>query len=86
VDLRVGIWIFTFTIILTIPPALWVFQIVNGVLYENGTCSNENVTKMYNQTANISGTVDDFLKSLPSDNVILAEMICQSHLNDTISK
>ncbi len=80
-----GIWLFTFTIILTIPPALWVFQIVNGVLFENGTCSNENVMKMLNQTINTSGTVDDFLKSLPSDNTILAEMICQTESNNTIN-
>lgn len=84
-DLRTGIWVFTFTIILTVPPALWVFQIVNGVLYENGTCSNENITKMYNQTIDTSGTVNDFLKSLPSDNAILAEMICQTDSNDTIN-
>jgi hypothetical protein len=57
---------------------------VNGLLYENGTCSNENVTKMYNQTVDTSGTVDDFLKSLPSDNTILAEIICQTDSNDTI--
>ncbi len=80
-----GIWLFTFTIILTIPPALWVFQIVNAVLFENGTCSNENVMKMLNQTINTSGTVDDFLKSLPSDNTILAEMICQTESNNTIN-
>jgi len=56
---------------------------VDAVLYENGTCSNENTTKMYNQTVETNGTVDNFLKSLPSDNAILAEMICQTDSNDT---
>lgn len=84
-DPHAGIWIFILTIILTIPPALWVFQFVNGVLYENVTCSNENVTKMYNQTIDTSGTVNDFLKSLPSDNAILAEMICQTDSNVSIN-
>ena len=77
-DRDVGIWIFILMIILTIPPVLWAFQIVNGTLYENGTCSNEIVMKKYNQTINVNGTVNDFLKSLPSDNTVLAEIICQS--------
>jgi hypothetical protein len=51
-------------------------QYLYGALYENGTCTNENITRSSNQTINTTGTVDDFLKSLPSDNTILAEMIC----------
>ena len=43
----------------------------------------KNVTKMYNQTVETNGTVDDFLKSLPNDNAILAEMICPTDSNDT---
>jgi len=48
----------------------------DAILYENGTCTNENLTKYANQVINTSGTVDDFLKSLPSDNTILAEIVC----------
>jgi hypothetical protein len=81
-----GVWIFTLLIILTIPPLVWVIQIVNAILYENGTCTNENLTRMSNQTVNTNGTVDDFLKSLPSDNMILAEIVCQDNLNGTITK
>ena len=44
--------------------------------YENGTCTNENLTKLSKQIINKNGTVDDFLKSLPSDNTILAELVC----------
>ena len=58
----------------------------HAILYENGTCTNENLTKSANQVINTSGTVDDFLKSLPSDNIMLAEIICQSNSNDTIVK
>lgn len=35
---------------------------------------------------NTNGTVDDFLKSLPSDNTILTELVCQNTSNETILK
>lgn len=80
----IGVWIFTLLIILSVPPLVWVIQIVNAILYENGTCTNENLSRMHNQTVNTNGTVDDFLKSLPSDNMILAEIVCQDNLNERI--
>ena len=82
----IGVWIFTLLIILSVPPLVLAIQIVNAILYENGTCTNENLTRMPNQTININGTVDDFLKSLPSDNTILAEIVCQDNLNGTITR
>ena len=82
----VGVLIFTLLVILSIPPLVWVLQIVDAILYENGTCTNEKLTRSLNQTININGTVDDFLKSLPSDNILLAEIVCQDGLNDTIIK
>ena len=80
----IGVWIYTVLIILSVPPSVWVIQIVNAILYENGTCTNENLSRLHNQTGNTNGSVDDFLKSLPSDNMILAEIVCQSNSNDTI--
>ena len=77
----IGAWIFTLLIILSIPPL-----IVNAILYENGTCTNDNLMRRHNQTVITNGTVDDFLKSLPSDNMILAEIVCQDNLNGTITK
>lgn len=79
----IGAWIFTLLIILSIPPIVWAIQIVNAILYENGTCTNENLTTISNKTVNTNGTVDDFLKSLPSDNTILAEIVCQDSSNKT---
>ena len=52
--------------------------IVDAFLYENGTCTNEKVKEKAEQVINTNGTVNDFLKSLPSDNTILAEIICQN--------
>ena len=83
------------------PDAIWIFMIfaissmillspsvrtVMALFYENGTCTNENLTKYSNQTINTNGTVDDFLKSLPSDNTMLAELVCQNTSNETIVK
>ena len=79
----IGVWIFTILIILSIPPIVWAIQIVNAILFENGTCTNENLTRISNKTVNTNGTVDDFLKSLPSDNTILAEIVCQDSSNKT---
>lgn len=61
-------------------------QFNHAILYENGTCTNENLTKSSNQVLNTNGSVDDFLKSLPSDNTILAELVCQNAVNETIVK
>ena len=61
-------------------------QFNHAILYENGTCTNENLTKSSNQVINTNGSVDDFLKSLPSDNTILAELVCQNTVNETITK
>lgn len=80
-----AIWIFMilafFSIILLGPSVLTVL----AILYENGTCTNENLTNSSNQTINTNGSVDDFLKSLPSDNRILAEIVCQATSNSTNS-
>jgi len=81
-----GIWIFTLIVILSLPPSLWILQIVDAKLYENGTCTNEKLSNLSNQTINTTGTVDDFLKSLPSDNMMLAKIICQDDSNATIIK
>jgi hypothetical protein len=55
----------------------------HAVLYENGTCTNEALSNSSNSLINTNGTVGDFLKSLPSDNTILAEIICNNSFNET---
>jgi hypothetical protein len=49
---------------------------LEAYLYENGTCTDEELKEMPKQTVNTNGTVDDFLESLPSDNMILTESFC----------
>ena len=62
----------------------------HALLFENGTCTNENLTEKFTKSANqtiiTNGTVDDFLKSLPSDNTILAELVCQNTSDEVIAK
>lgn len=58
-------------------------QLGQAVLYENGTCTNEVLTRSSNSSINTNGTVGDFLKSLPSDNSVLAEIVCNNPFNET---
>lgn len=58
-------------------------QLGQSILYENGTCTNEEVTNSSNSLINTNGTVGDFLRSLPSDNTILAEIVCNNSFNET---
>lgn len=67
---------------------LWTafLQFNYAILYENGTCTNENLTKMADKVIDTNGTVQNFLKSLPRDNTILAGLVCQNTSNGTIVK
>jgi hypothetical protein len=59
---------------------------IHAFLYENGTCTNEKIKETSKQVINTNGTIDEFLKSLPSDNVILAEIVCSDSSNETFTK
>jgi hypothetical protein len=61
-------------------------QFNHAILYENRTCKNENVTNMGDKVIDTNGTVQNFLKSLPRDNTILAGLVCQNTSNGTIAK
>ena len=61
-------------------------QLGTGMLYENGTCTNEKLVNSSSQRINTNGTVGDFLKSLPSDNTILASLVCENSSNVTTVK
>lgn len=61
-------------------------QLGTGILYENGACTNEKLVNSSSQRINTNGTVGDFLKSLPSDNSILASLVCENSSNVTTVK
>jgi hypothetical protein len=78
--LRIGVFIINMVSSLTLLSPY--FQFNHAILYENGTCTNENLTKLPNQAINTNGSVGDFLKSLPSDNTILTGLVCQNTGNE----
>ena len=54
-------------------------SVLHAFLYDNGTCTNEKSKEFAKEAVNTNGTVDDFLKSLPSDNSVLADSLCQNN-------
>ena len=73
-----NITLITFAALFIAP--LNVNSFVHAFLYENGTCTNEKINETSKHIINTNGTVDDFLRSLPSDNTILAEIVCQEDI------
>ena len=59
------------------------FRFIYAILYENGTCTSENVTKGANQSVNVNQLNEEYFKNLTKDNRQLAELICQKTLNET---
>ncbi len=53
-----------------------------GVLTENGTCTNGNIT-IGNNSKILNQSSADFLKNLTMDNQPMAEIICAAMLNNT---
>jgi hypothetical protein len=58
-------------------------RFINAILYENGTCTIENLTKAANQSVNVNQVNDEYFKNLTKDNRQLAELIRQKTLNET---
>jgi hypothetical protein len=61
----------------------WVLGNMKNPNVEICSLIESRMNETYKQVINTNGTVDDFLKSLPSDNTILAQIVCQSNSNDT---
>ena len=61
-------------------------QSIHAILYENGTCTNGNVTKGDNQVINRNRSMDNFFRNLTRDNRQLADLMCQNMLNETTAR
>lgn len=58
---------------------------VYGLLTENGSCMNGKV-QLGNSSYIINQSYADFIKNLTKDNRPMAEVMCQSMVNQNISK
>jgi hypothetical protein len=77
------ICVFVSILIVSLPFQGVYIRFINAILYENGTCANNNVTKGANQRVNVNQLNDEYFKNLTKDNRQLAELIRQKTLNET---
>jgi hypothetical protein len=82
-----SIFIWMFLVIALICVSLNVnIQSIYAILYDNGTCTNGNVTKGANQVINRNRSMDNFFRNLTRDNRQLADLMCQNMLNETTAR
>jgi hypothetical protein len=60
-----------------------VYRVILSISGANLTCINSNITKLGNQSFNLSIITEEYSKNLTSDNPQLAQLICQDILNHT---
>jgi len=58
-----------------------VYRDIPSISGANLTCINSNITKLGNQSINLSMMNEGYFKNLTSDNPQLAQLICQDILN-----
>jgi len=58
---------------------------VYGILSEDGICTNENVTKTFDDILNRDHFLEEFFKNLLEDKT-LAEQTCQNMINKGVVK
>lgn len=77
------IYIFVSILIVSLSLQGVYIRFIYAILYENGTCTDVNVTKGANQGVNVNRLNEEYFKNLTKDNRQLAELICQKMLNET---
>lgn len=73
--LKHSAFIFLFLALIMSFPSHVYYRDVYGILTENGTCTNANVT-IGNTTILLNQSYSDFIKNLTRDNQPLAELMC----------
>ena len=66
--------------VITLP---FIYRINPPISGSNLTCINSNITKLGNQSINLSKMSEEYFKNLSTDNPELAQLICQDILNHT---
>lgn len=76
-------WTFVITILLFVTTLPVIYRVIPSISGANLTCINSNVTKLGNQSINLSIMSEEYFKNLTSDNPQFAQLICEDILNHT---
>ena len=76
-------WAFAIMILVFLTTLPVVYRVIPSISGANLTCVNSNITKLGNQSVNLSMMSEGYFKNLTSDNPQLAQLICQDILNQS---
>jgi hypothetical protein len=76
-------WAFAIMILVFLTTLPVVYRVIPSISGANLTCINSNITKLGNQSVNLSMMSEGYFKNLTSDNPQLAQLICQDILNQS---
>ena len=78
-----GFWAFAIIISVFVTTLPFIYRVNPSISGSNLTCINSNITKLGNQSINLSEMSEEYFKNLSTDNPELAQLICQDILNHT---
>ena len=76
-------WAFAIIISVFVTTLPFIYRVNPPISGTNLTCINSNITKLGNQSINLSKMSEEYFKNLSTDNPELAQLICQDILNHT---
>ena len=76
-------WAFAIIISVFVTTLPFIYRVNPPISGSNLTCINSNITKLGNQSINLSKMSEEYFKNLSTDNPELAQLICQDILNHT---
>jgi hypothetical protein len=76
-------WAFVITILVFVTTLPVIHRVIPSISGANLSCINSNITKLGNQSINLSIMSEEYFKNLTSDNPQLAQLICPDIFNYT---
>ena len=76
-------WTFVIIILIFRTTLPVIYQVIPSISGANLTCTNSNITKLGNQSINLSIMTEEYFKNLTSDNPQFAQLNCEDILNRT---
>lgn len=76
-------WAFAIIISVFVTTLPFIYRVNRPISGSNLTCINTNITKLGNQSINLSKMSEEYFKNLSTDNPELAQLICQDILIHT---